>query len=116
VDKHKFSIEVPRLVPWLRDAILYKPSHILLRYSSPDGQTGLRIDRGLWKALMLARRGIPMALRSPQYSQLLQAFMTRLHRLEAKPSEFQSALIFNVARGRTQEVMIDRTRGRYINR
>ena len=116
VARQKFSLDTPQLAPWLRDAIDFKPGHILLRYRSNGGGADLRIDRGLWKALMLARRGIPMALRSPQYSQLLQAFMTRLHRYEAKPAEIQSALIFNVVRDRTHEVTIDRTKGRYIIR
>jgi hypothetical protein len=115
VEKHKFSLEVPQLAPWLRQAIQYLPGHILLRYDGDSGRTGLKIDRPLWKALMLASRGIPMALRSPQYSQLLQGFMTRLHRYEAKPAEFQSALVFNVNRGRTHQITVDRTRGRYTN-
>ena len=57
-----------------------------------------------------------MALRSPQYSQLLQDFMTRLHRHEARPLDVQSAIVFNVSRNGTHDITIDRTKRRYITR
>jgi hypothetical protein len=116
VDRQKFSLDTPQLAPWLREAIEFKPGHLILRYRSEAGETGLRIDRGLWKALMLARRGIPMGLRSPQYSQLLQSLMTRLHRHEAQAVEIQNVVVFNSVRDRVHEVSVDRTKGRYIAR
>lgn len=115
VEKQKFSLRLPQLAPWLRNAIDFKASHVLLQYGATSGKVGLKIDRGLWAALMLARRGIPMTLRSPQYSQLLQSFMTRLHKFEASPQELQSALIYNVARNRINEITVDRAKGRYIS-
>lgn len=116
VERSKFSLDTPQIAPWLGGALDFKPGHVLLRYKSRAGQVGLKIDRGLWRALMLARRGIPLGLRSPQYSQLLQAFMTKLHRVEAKPQQLQHALILNVARDRTNEITVDRSKARYIAR
>ena len=117
VERKQFALDTPQPAPWLVPALNFKPGHLLLRYKGESGhQIGLKIDRGFWRALMLARRGIPLGLRSPQYSRLLQAFMTKLHRLEAKPQQLQQALILNVARDRTHEVTVDRSKGRYISR
>ena len=115
IEKQKFSLKLPQLAPWLRDAIDFKAGHVLLQYGGISGKVGLKIDRGLWAALMLARRGIPMTLRSPQYSQLLQSFMTRLQRFEGGHHDLQNALVYNVARNRISEITVDRVRGRYVS-
>jgi hypothetical protein len=113
--RDKFSLRLPKLAPWLAGVMEYQPDHLLLAYTGKSSTAiGLRVDRGLWRALMLASRGIPLGLRSPQYARSLQAFMTRLHRLEAKASALETAIIFNMARNQRMQVVVDRKKGRYV--
>lgn len=110
----RFELLRPRIAPWLSGAIAYRPDHLLLRYRAPSGQTiGLRIDRGLWRALSLASRGLPMGLRSPQHSQALQTFTARLRRAEAAVSNFENLVIYSVGGNRTARVSVDRAMGAY---
>jgi hypothetical protein len=39
-----------------------------------------------------------------------------LHRVEAKPQQLQHVMILNVARDRTSEISVDRSKARYITR
>ena len=73
------------------------------------------MDRGFWRALSLAARGLPTSLRSPQYSQSLQTFITKLYRVEASPQQFENIYVYNVASGRPpMRVTVDRQNGVYI--
>jgi len=113
--RDKFSLQLPKLAPWLAGAMEYQPDHLLLAYTGKSSSAiGLRVDRGLWRALMLASRGMPLGLRSPQYARSLQAFTTRLHRMEAKASPLETAVIFNIARNQRSQVVIDRKKGQYV--
>lgn len=80
LSRDSFHLRIPRLTPELCAAFEYKPDHILLQYEDDAGTASLRIERGLWRALMLASRGMPMALRSPHHAQRLEKFMARLRR------------------------------------
>ncbi len=58
IAKDKFELLVPKLAPWLTDAMDYRPDHLLLRYQGKSGQSvGLRIDRGLWRGARTCRAG-----------------------------------------------------------
>ncbi len=114
VDREKFSLDTPRVAPWLEE-LDYRPDHIMLRYTGNRDSFGLRIDRSLWRALMLAGRSIPLALRSSQHSQRLKAFMTKLHRVEVSPQPVQSAILLSIASGRRQHIAVDLTNARYID-
>jgi hypothetical protein len=116
VERSKFALEVPRVAPWLEAALAFKPGHVLLRYKE-NIQIGLEIDRGLWRALMLAAQGIPLGLRSPQYTQLLQSFTTKLHKVEARPKDLQMTYVLNVSKSRLPyEITVDRSNARYVGR
>jgi hypothetical protein len=114
VAREKFELLVPQLAPWLTGAIDYRPDHLLLLYKSGAKKIGLRIDRGLWRALSLAARGMPISLRSQQYSTALQAFINQLYRVEAKPRAMESIHIYNVGLGRVTRATVDRTNGVYV--
>jgi len=114
IPREKFELLVPKLAPWLTGAMDYRPDHLLLRYKGDGGSLGLRIDRGLWRALALASRGMPLSLRSPQYSVALQAFTTQLYRLEANPQTLEDAFIYNIGLGRVTRVTVDRHNGVYV--
>ena len=114
VMRDKFELLVPKLAPWLTDAVEYRPDHLLLRYKGKGSQSvGLRIDRGLWRSLALASRGMPMSLRSPQYSAALQSFITQLYRLEGKPQPMENVFIYNIGLNRLTRVTVDRHSGVY---
>ncbi len=114
VARDKFELLVPKLAPWLTDAMDYRPDHLLLRYRGKSAQpVGLRIDRGLWRALSLAARGMPMGLRSPQYAKSLQTFITQLYRLEANPQPVENVFIYNIGLNRLTRVTVDRHNGVY---
>lgn len=114
IPRERFKLLVPQLAPWLEGAMEYRPDHLLLRYEGDGGRVGLRIDRGLWRALALASRGMPLSLRSPQYAVALQTFITQLHRLEAKPQTLQDAFIYNIGQGRVSRLAVDRHNGVYV--
>ncbi len=115
IPKEKFVLQVPKLAPWLADAMDYRPDHLLLRYTGKSSSpVGLRIDRGHWRALSLAARGLPVSLRSPQYSQSLQTFITRLYRIEATPQPVESVYIYSITHNRVTRVMVDRQNGMYV--
>jgi hypothetical protein len=113
VPKDKFDLQVPQLAPWLKGAMDYSPDHLLLRYKAKGQPFGLRIDRGLWRALALAARGLPISLRSPQYSKSLQTFITRLARLEATPQAVENVFVYNLGLSRLTRVTVDRHNGVY---
>lgn len=115
IAREKFSLEVPRLVPWLCAAFDYEPDHILLRFNGDDGAPTLRIDRSLWRALMEAKRGMPMSLRSPQHAQVLEHFVTRIRRLCAAPSKTEMVMLLNAPQGRRHNVGVDTEKGRFVN-
>jgi len=114
IPREKFQLLVPQLAPWLTGVMDYRPDHLLLRYKSDGGSVGLRIDRGLWRALGLASRGMPLSLRSPQYATALQTFITQLYRLEASPQTLENVFIYNIGLGRVTRVTIDRHNGVYV--
>ena len=115
VPKDKFELEVPRLNPWLTEAMEYRPDHLLLRYKGDfPHPIGLRIDRGLWRALTLTEQGLPMCLRSPQYSKLLQTFVTWLCRSEARNQPRECVFVYNADLGRLTQVWVDRKRKVYV--
>ncbi len=116
IPKERFELQVPQLAPWLAEAMDYRPDHLLLRYKGTTTQPiGLRIERGLWRALSLAAKGLPISLRSPQYSRSLQTFVTKLYRVEATPQQFESVYIYNMGSGRPpMRVTVDRQNGVYI--
>jgi energy-coupling factor transporter ATP-binding protein EcfA2 len=115
IPKEKFVLQVPKLAPWLADAMDYRPDHVLLRYTGKStNPTGLRIDRGLWRALALAAKGLPMSLRSPQYSQSIQTFITKLYRIEAAPQPIETVYIYSLNHNRVTRVMVDRQNGVYV--
>ncbi len=114
IPKDKFELQIPKLAPWLTEAIDYSPDHILLRYRGKSARpVRLRIDHGLWRALMLAGRGLPFGLRSPQYSQAVQTFLARLYQLEATQQPLDHVYLFNVRSNRVSQVMVDRQTGVY---
>jgi hypothetical protein len=114
ISKDKFALQLPKLAPWLTEAVDYSPDHILLRYRGKSARPiGLRIDHGLWRALMLAGRGLPFSLRSPQHSQALQTFLARLYPLEATQQSLDNVYLFNVGSNRVSRVMVDRQNGVY---
>lgn len=114
ITKDRFELQIPKLAPWLIEAIDYTPDHILLRYKGKSAHPiGLRIDHGLWRALMLAGRGLPFGLRSPQYSQAIQTFLTRLYPFEATQQSLDHVYLFNIASNRVSKVMVDRQNGVY---
>ncbi|GDX92035.1 hypothetical protein LBMAG46_20420 [Planctomycetia bacterium] len=114
IPREKFQLQVPQLAPWLTGAMDYRPDHLLLRYKGDGGSVGLRINRGLWRALALALRGMPLSLRSPQYAVALQTFITQLYRLEANPQTIENAFIYNIGLGRVTRVTVDRHNGVYV--
>lgn len=114
VSKDKFALQLPKLAPWLTEALDYSPDHVLLRYKGKSPRPiGLRIDHGLWRALMLAGRGLPFSLRSPEYSQAIQTFLTRLYPLEATQQTLDNVYLFNLGNNRVSRVMVDRQNGTY---
>jgi len=114
ISKDTFALQLPKLAPWLTEAIDYSPEHVLLRYKGKSPRPiGLRIDDGLWRALMLAGRGLPFSLRSPEYSQAIQTFLTRLYPLEATQQTLDNVYLFNLGSNRVSRVMIDRQNGTY---
>lgn len=114
IPKDRFELLIPKLAPWLVGAMDYRPDHLLLRYTGKASHPiGLRIDRGLWRALSLAARGLPLSLRSPQYSQALQTFITKLYRLEGAPQPLENVFVYNIAANRVTRVMVDRHNGVY---
>lgn len=114
IPKDRFELQVPKLAPWLTGAMDYRADHLLLRYTGKTPHPiGLRIDRGLWRALSLAAKGLPLSLRSPQYSQSLQTFITRLYRQEAAPQSLENAFIYNIAVNRVTRLVVDRHNGVY---
>jgi hypothetical protein len=114
IPKDKFELQIPKLAPWLVGAMDYRPDHLLLRYKGKSPEPiGLRIDRGLWRALALAARGLPLSLRSPQYSQSLQTFITKLYRLEGVPQTVENVFVYNIAANRISRVTVDRHNGVY---
>jgi hypothetical protein len=115
VPRDRFVLELPKLAPWLTDAILYQPDHLLLRDAGASSTPiGLRIDRGLWRALMLAARGMPLTLRSPQYAQALRSFVTHLRKTEARVQPVESVVLYDLARNQKLQVMVDRERMHYV--
>ncbi|QEH36468.1 hypothetical protein OJF2_50320 [Aquisphaera giovannonii] len=116
VPRDRFELQVPKLAPWLAEAMDHSPDHVLLRYKGKsDHPIGLRMDRGFWRALSLAARGLPTSLRSPQYSQSLQTFITKLYRVEATPQQFENIYVYNILSGRQpMRVTADRQNGVYI--
>jgi hypothetical protein len=114
IPKDKFTLQVPKLAPWLDEAMAYRPDHLLLRYKGPSAKpVGLRIDRGLWRALSLAAKGLPIGLRSPEYSRSVQSFITQLYRIEAAPQAVENVYIYNLNSNRITRVMVDRHQGVY---
>jgi hypothetical protein len=114
ISKDKFELQIPKLAPWLTDAIDYSADHLLLTYKGSDGERAkLRIDLGLWRALMLAGRGLPMGLRSPQYSQALRTFLSQLARTEGTPHNIETVFLYNVNTNRLTRVVVDRQNGVY---
>lgn len=116
VPRERFELQMPKLAPWLSEAMDYRPDHLLLRYKAvSEHPIGLRMDRGFWRALSLASRGLPSSLRSPQYSQSLQTFITKLYRVEATPQQYENIYVYNIASGRPpMRLTVDRQNGVYI--
>jgi hypothetical protein len=114
VPREKFTLLVPKLAPWLEGAMDYRADHLFLRYKGkPNDNIGLRIDRGMWRALALAERGMPMSLRSPQYAKALQTFITRLYGREASPQLQEQVWSYNVGLDRLSSIKVDRDREVY---
>lgn len=113
IAREKFELLVPKLAPWLTEAMDYRPDHLLLRYKGAKS-VGLRIDRGLWRALSLASRGMPLSLRSPQYATALQTFITQLYRLEGNPQPLENVFLYNIDLSRLTRVTVDRHKGVYV--
>jgi hypothetical protein len=114
IPKEKFALQLPKLAPWLTDAIEYSPDHVLLRYKEKSPRpVGLRINHGLWRALMLAGRGLPFSLRSPEYSQAIQTFLTRLYPLDTAHQALDNVYLFNLGSNRVSRVMVDHQNGTY---
>lgn len=113
IAREKFELLIPKLAPWLTNAMDYRPDHLLLRYNGVS-PVGLRINRGLWRALSLASHGMPLSLRSPQYATALQTFITQLYHLEAKPQPVENVFVYNIGLNRLTRVTVDRDKGVYV--
>lgn len=114
VQRERFELLVPKLAPWLDKAMDYRSDHLLLRYKDPaNGRVALRVDRGMWRALALAERGMPMALRSPQYSKALQTFVARLYSKESVVQMQANVISYNTDIDRLIRVTVDRHTGAY---
>jgi hypothetical protein len=67
----------------------------------------------LWRALSLAAKGLPIGLRSPEYSRSVQSFIKQLYRIEAAPQAVENVYIYNLNSNRITRVMVDRHQGVY---
>lgn len=119
VSKDKFELLVPKLPPWLGEAMDYKADHLYLVYrgnavGTRAGNVGLRIDRELWSTLMKSKSGVPMAIRSMQHAQQLQTFIGRIQYHERNTASTAKALVYNIALTRVERLGVDGEERRFV--
>lgn len=115
VARQRFRLQLPKVAPSLENAIDFQADHVLLRYVDSSQPVGLRIGRGLWRALMLAGRGMPFALRSKEYAQSLESFLTEVRRSGGLDSRLQTVYLYDLDRRECRPYKVDRKSRQYIS-
>jgi hypothetical protein len=116
VENTKFRLQVPRLAPWLRDALTYQPDHfVLVGQVAPDGGTAtLRVDLELYRTLKDAQRGLPLTMRAKEITTRLQAFLDELNRLSsAMRQDIEDVSLRDLTSGEQLRVKVDRINRTY---
>lgn len=105
---------VPRLAPHVAGAFAFRPDHALLVARAGADRIGqLRVDLALIRALHDAKRGLPMALRSPEVLKRLELFFSGISRAVRTPRSIEDIHIKNFESGADLHLKVDRQHRRY---
>jgi len=109
-----FTLQVPRLASHVAGALTYRPDHAVLVAKNGDRVIGrLRIDLTLVRALYDAKRGLPMALRSPQVLKRLELFFSGVGQALRSPHAIEDIHIKNFETGADLHLKVDRQNRRF---
>lgn len=109
-----FTLLVPRLPAATAKAHGFQPDHVVLAASTGRRRVaGLRVDLSLYRTLFDAKRGLPMALRSPEVLKRLDLFFNALARAFRAGREIEDVHIKNFETGEDLRFKVDRRNARY---
>jgi hypothetical protein len=114
IPAESFSLHIPRLPTTTTKAYPYQPDHLMLVAVQKDHVVArLRTDLDLYRTLFDAKRGLPMALRSPEVLKRLDLFFNELGRAFRQRHEIEDVHIKNFETGEDLRFKVDRSNQRY---
>lgn len=114
IHNEAFRLEIARLPQITAKAFHYQPDHVVLAaYNGASLAARLVADLALYRTLYDARRGLPMALRSPEVLKRLDKFFNELSRAFRKEQDIEEVHIKNFETGQNLKFRVDRRQKRY---